>query len=74
MGMARIAERLGLPPGTRALRVSMVAELLGCSRAHVYKLMESGVLRRGRLAGTDEPRIPIEDVVKIAREAKILND
>ena len=56
------------------MRVSAVAAILSCSRAHIYKLMEAGTIRRGRLAGTDEPRIPLEDVEKMAREALILID
>lgn len=36
--------------------------MLDCSRAHVYKLMERGSLRRIQIPGSKAVRIPIEDV------------
>jgi excisionase family DNA binding protein len=72
--LASVAQQLGLPPNTRALCVSTVAEILDCSRAHVYKLIEAGTLRKGTLPGSSDPRIPLSDVVKIAREAGLLDD
>lgn len=51
-------------PTTRPLAVRAVtaAEMLDCSRAHIYQLMERGELRRIKIAGSKAVRIPVEDV------------
>lgn len=72
--MDRIAARLGLPSGTLAVRVSRVAEIFDCSRAHVYKLIEAGTLQTRPLPGSSDPRIPLTEVAKIAREMGLLDD
>jgi excisionase family DNA binding protein len=45
-----------------AVRATTAAQLLDCSRAHVYQLMERGVLRRIEIPGSKAVRIPTEDV------------
>jgi excisionase family DNA binding protein len=49
-------------PRPLAVRAITAARLLDCSRAHVYKLMERGELRRIRIPGSKSVRIPVEDV------------
>jgi excisionase family DNA binding protein len=45
-----------------AVRATTAAQLLDCSRAHVYQLMQRGHLRRIEIPGSKAVRIPIEDV------------
>jgi excisionase family DNA binding protein len=45
-----------------AVRATTAAQLLDCSRAHVYQLMERGQLRRIQIPGSKAVRIPTEDV------------
>jgi excisionase family DNA binding protein len=65
MGMNRIAERLreGSPP----LRVSELADLLGCSRSFIHKLIDAGALRTGRLGA--HYTIPLCEALRVARDA-----
>ena len=49
-------------PRPLAVRAITAAEMLDCSRAHVYQLMERGELRRIQIAGSKAVRIPVEDV------------
>ena len=44
------------------VRAITAAQMLDCSRAHVYKHMEDGRLRRIQIPGSKSVRIPIEDV------------
>ena len=48
------------------VRALTAAEMLGCSRAHVYQLIERGHLRRVQLPGSKAVRIPIGDVRRAA--------
>jgi excisionase family DNA binding protein len=70
MAMDRIAERLreGSPP----LRVSELANLLGCSRSFIHKLIDAGALRTGRLGA--HYTIPIQEATRVAREAGALRE
>lgn len=45
-----------------AVSVTEAAHLLGCSRQHCYDLMERGVLRRMRVAGSSIIRVPVVDI------------
>jgi excisionase family DNA binding protein len=45
-----------------AARTATAAQLLDCSRAHVYQLMQRGHLCRIEIPGSESVRIPIEDV------------
>lgn len=47
-----------------AVTVAHAAELLDCSRQHVYSLCERGVLRRQRIAGSTSVRIPVADIYR----------
>lgn len=49
-----------------AVRAVTAAQMLDCSRAHIYQLMERGELRRIQIRGSKAVRIPIEDVYAIA--------
>jgi len=53
-------------PTPLVVSVSTTAELLDCSKSHVYQLMERGKLRRVQLDGSTAIRIPIEDVYACA--------
>lgn len=70
MGMDRVLRRLssGSPP----LRVSELAEILGCSRSFVHKLIKSKALDTGRL-GRDYT-IPVQEAERIMREVGVLRD
>jgi excisionase family DNA binding protein len=48
-----------------AVTVSHAAELLDCSRQHIYNLCERGTLRRARLAGSTAVRIPVVDLYAV---------
>lgn len=52
--------KLATPP--IAVRVSHAADLLDCSRQHVYQLIERGTLRRLRIEGSHAVRIPLADI------------
>ena len=58
--------KLATSPTPLVVRVSTAAELLDCSKSHVYQLMERGKLRRLQLPGSTAIRIPIEDVYACA--------
>ena len=45
-----------------AVRPSTAAELLDCSRQHIYQLIERGELRRIQIPGSTAVRIPVEDI------------
>lgn len=45
-----------------AVSVTHAADLLDCSRQHVYDLVARGTLRRLRLEGSRAVRIPIADI------------
>lgn len=55
----RFAE--GQPP----LKVSELADMLGCSRGYLHKLIEAGTLKVGRVGRVY--RIPIPEAVKAAK-------
>ncbi|MCA9851488.1 MAG: excisionase family DNA-binding protein [Dehalococcoidia bacterium] len=46
--------------------VAEAAELLSCTRAHIYQLIERGALRRNRLPNSRAVRIPYADVLAAA--------
>jgi excisionase family DNA binding protein len=46
--------------------VAEAAELLSCTRAHIYQLVERGVLRRNQLPESRAVRIPYADVLRAA--------
>lgn len=71
MAMDRILDRLRNGSGP-PLRVSELAEAVGCSRSHVHKLIEAGSLQVGRV-GRDY-RIPLTEAVRIAKETGALID
>jgi len=45
-----------------AVKPITAAEMLDCTRAHIYKMMERGALRRIDLPDSRAVRIPIEDI------------
>lgn len=45
-----------------AVTITRAAQLLDCSRGHVYQLIERGQLRRVRIAGSTAVRIPTSDL------------
>lgn len=47
------------------VRAITASQMLDCSRAHVYKLMERGELRRIQIGGSKSVRIPLEDVYSV---------
>lgn len=54
--------RTGPETAPIAVTVSHAAELLDCSRQHIYQLCERGVLRRLNIAGSTSVRIPVSDL------------
>jgi excisionase family DNA binding protein len=54
-----------LAPPPIAVRVTHAAQLLDCSRQHVYQLIERGELRRLRISGSTAVRIPIVDIYAV---------
>jgi excisionase family DNA binding protein len=48
-----------------AVRAITAAEMLDCSRAHIYQLIERGHLRRLQIAGSTSVRIPVEDIYAV---------
>lgn len=50
------------PISSLVVKATTAAKMLDCSRAHVYKLMERGELRRIQIPGSKAVRIPTEDV------------
>ena len=72
MGMDRIAERLGLPDGAQSVTVRRLSVILACSPTYLQKLIRAGSLVAGKV-GSDY-RIPLEEAVRLAREAKIIRD
>lgn len=49
-------------PQVVAVSPTNAAKMLDCSRAHIYQLIERGLLRRRRVAGSRSVRIPVADV------------
>jgi excisionase family DNA binding protein len=68
MGMDRIRQRLaaGQPP----LGVSELADLVGCSRSYIHKLIDAGALDVGRVGRSF--RVPLQEAVRIARDVGAL--
>lgn len=52
------------------VRVTELAEAIGCSRSYVHKLIEAGSIEAGRI-GRDF-RIPLIEAIRLAREAGAL--
>lgn len=48
-----------------AVRPITAAQMLDCSRAHVYQLIARGELRRLQLSGSSAVRIPVEDIYRV---------
>jgi excisionase family DNA binding protein len=48
-----------------AVRASTAAQMLDCSRAHIYQLMERGELQRIQIAGSKSVRIPVRDIYAV---------
>jgi hypothetical protein len=48
-----------------AVRAIVAAQMLDCSRAHSYQLMERGELQRIPRAGSKSVRIPIGDIYAV---------
>lgn len=59
-----MSESRSAPPPL-VVKPSRAAEMLDCSRAHVYALMERGVLRRCQIEGSKAVRIPTEDIYRV---------
>jgi len=55
MAKSRPAHPLAVSPNT-------AAQLIDCSRAHVYQLMQRGTLRRIQIPGSKSVRIPVADI------------
>lgn len=49
-------------PTPLAVRASTAAQLMDCSRGHIYQLCERGVLRRVTVEGSNIVRIPVADI------------
>lgn len=45
-----------------AVSIPRAAEMLDCSRQHIYQLCERGVLRRQHITGSRAVRIPVTDL------------
>lgn len=67
--MAEILARLedGRPP----LRATELAEMLGCARSWVNKLIKADAIRAGRIGRNY--RIPVSEARRLAREAGLLS-
>jgi excisionase family DNA binding protein len=48
-----------------AVRAATAAQMLDCSRAHIYQLIERGELRRLEVSGSKAIRVPIQDVYAV---------
>ena len=48
-----------------AVRAATAAQMLDCSRAHIYQLMERGELHRIQIAGSKSVRIPVADIYAV---------
>jgi excisionase family DNA binding protein len=49
-------------PDAVVVRAAVAAQMLDCSRGHIYQLMAGGQLRRIEIPGSKAVRIPTEDV------------
>lgn len=58
----------GQPP----LRVSELADALGCSRGYIHKLIEAGTVKVWKVGRVF--RVPVQEAQKLAREAGVLRD
>ena len=51
-----------ISPAAIVAKPGTVAQMLECSRAHVYQLIERGQLRRINVPGSRAVRVPLTDV------------
>ena len=47
------------------VRATVAAQMLDCSRAHIYQLVERGELQRIQIAGSKSVRIPVSDIYAV---------
>lgn len=71
MGMDRLLDRLRNRSGP-PLRVAELAEAVGCSRSYIYKCIKAETIKVGKV-GSDY-RIPLQEAVRMVREAGLLLD